>query len=442
MHSLTIRSRENNAPSSKVGSKEIVSKLLWLELYITVFLDVANELLGFIGFPLVLGQVVRACFLFVNFIAVLELGTRRTAQMMVLIYVFFAIMIIKEVVLGVNAIAYAGQYWAKTLLYISTFYAIRSAGLYSFMRIDQIEHFFKLSIVFVASSFVILAVFGFLPQDSFDSGYEGEILSKNSMSATLLMLFSFSLFLLFKKRISFIWVAVVAFSLFMLGSKSTILFSLIIAAACVLHEVRRLNITGLFTIAILLMGFSCVLAINWDFVSQVIQSQLDRYQYVMTQQGGSIADYLLTGRNDLLEAGVAYFWESASPLSLIAGTGVSALGYGVADIVNSPSSIRGIEMDLFEIVLASGVIGLTVVLLPLCTLLRDAKGRKSGGAFYLYVGALAVVAFMIFGGHVITEGMPASYFGIYLAYISLLLCKRSCADGNAASQSGESSSIY
>lgn len=398
----------------------MVAKLLWLELVITVFLDTANELLGFFGVPLVLGQLARFCFLFINVIVIFEFGERKETQAIVLIFVFFALMTLREAPLGMSAISYAATYWAKLLLYVSTFFAIKCAGSAGGITVDSIERFFKWSIKFIAPVFIALAMLGVLDQRSFDLGYEGSILSKNSMSATLLLLLAVSLFLVFRKRLSFLWSIAVAASLFLLGSKAAMVFVLVIALACFLHELRRLSPKGMFTFGVIFAGICVALWFFWDSVSLVIESQLQRYQYVLNQQSGSIADYLLTGRNDLLVAGLSSFLSDLSLPSLIVGSGISALSSGVANFVNAAVAYRGIEMDLFEIALASGIVGICVTLAPFVMSVRALRENRVTDSFYLALGLLVAFGFMVLGGHVVTEGMSAAYFGAYLAYICML----------------------
>lgn len=415
--SVTDRSR---ASSSVKNAKNLVSKLLWFELLITVILDTANELLGIVGVPLVLGQVVRACFVVLNLLVVFEFGEKRESQVVVLIYIFFALMVLREVDLGIGGIAYAAVYWAKFLLYVSTFFAVKCAGTAGGLEIEAVEKFFRWSIVFIAPAFLLLAMMGLLEQSTFDSGFEGAILSKNSMSATLLLLFAISLFFAFENKTSFLWTVVIAAALFLLGSKATIAFAVVVIVASALHEMRRLAPRGLLTLALLVAGVCIALWLYRDSVILVIDSQLQRYRFVMNQGGGSFIDYLLTGRNDLLDAGISYFLSDITPITLIVGSGISSLSHGVADIVNAATAYRGVEMDVFEIALASGAAGVLVALSPLVMSMCSLRNNRTPNSFYLVIGALVMLCFMVLGGHVVTEGMPAAYLGIFLAYICLI----------------------
>lgn len=418
MRSLTLKKKY--APSLEGNSGSIVAKLLWFELFVTVFLDTANELLGIIGVPLVLGQVVRSCFLLLNLVAILEFGKRKESQAIILIYIFFALMILREATLGLDGMAYAAVYWAKFLLYVSTFFAVRCTVMAGRMSIFLIEKFFKWSIYFIAPAFLALAMMGFFEQSSFDSGYEGAILTKNSMSATLLMLLAISMFLAFRGKLLFLSVVVIAIALLFLGSKSTIAFGILMILICILHELKGLTSKGLLTLIVLLTGIVFALWLYRDSIVMVIDSQIQRYQYVMNQQNGSFVDYLLTGRNDLLEAGLRSFTDGINILDLIIGSGISTLSFGVAGMVDATSVFRGVEMDTFEIVLASGIVGLAVTFVPFVLAGRALKRSSDSNVFYLGVGLFVITCFMTLGGHVVTEGMSSSYLGVYLAYICLL----------------------
>lgn len=415
---VSIYSRGTLISKRGVG-RDLVSSLLWAELLVTIILDTANELLGLIGFPLILGQIVRAGFLIINLLVVLEYGERREAQSLILLISYFVLMILREVNLGVEAIAYAASYWAKFISYYSTFLAVKCAGFKGKINVDVLDKFFKWSIAFLAPAFIFLAALGLLQQSSFDSGFEGAILSKNSMSATLLIQFAMALYLMFRGRIFFIWPAVVAVSLFLLGSKSTIFFAAIMTCGCILHEVSRLSPKGFFVVGVLFCGIVAALWLFWDSVSSVLEAQLLRYRYVLTQQGGSLVDYVLTGRNDLLEAGFESYCNDMNALTILFGVGISSLGHCVANIVNASLPFRGIEMDLFEVAMASGFVGIVVVVAPYLVALKGLLDSKSREHFYLLLGLLVSFGFMVLGGHVVTEGMPASYLGVYLAYIVL-----------------------
>lgn len=405
---------------SKIAKSDIVARLLQIELLLTVFLDVANELLGIAGVPLVLGQVVRVCFLVVNFLVVLEYGGRKESQTVILIYIFVSLLVLREVPLGISGMSYAATYWAKFLLYVSTFFAIKCAGSSKGIEMVILERFFKWSVVFIAPAFLVLAMTGLLEQSTFDSGYEGAILSKNSMSAVLLMLLAFAMFFSFRKQMSPLWIAVVVAALFFLGSKSTIVFAIVAVGVCILHELRSLTPRALFILLVLVGGTGVALWLYRDIVWQVVDFQLQRYQYVLEQQGGSIVDYLLTGRNDLLTAGLSSYIEGFSLITFVFGSGISALSTGVAEIVNATGAYRGIEMDYFEIMLASGMVGLLITSAPFVVALRSLKRANVPKSLYLALGIFIVLCFMALGGHVVTEGMPASYLGVYLAYVYLL----------------------
>ena len=77
-------------------------------------------------------------------------------------------------------------------------------------------------------------------------------------------------------------------------------------------------------------------------------------------------------------------------------------------------------MDVFEIALASGAAGVLVALSPFVMSMCSLRNNRIPNSFYLVIGALVMLCFMVLGGHVATEGMPAAYLGIFLAYICLI----------------------
>lgn len=425
------------ALGGRIAKNGIVAQFLQIELFLTVFLDVANELLGIAGVPLVLGQVVRACFLVINLFVVFECGKRKESQVVVLIYLFVSLLVLREVSLGISGMSYAAAYWAKFLLYVSTFFAVKCAGDAGKIERATVERFFKWSVVFIAPAFLILAMAGLLEQSTFDSGYEGTILSKNSMSAVLLLLLAIAMFLAFRKQISPLWIVVVVSALFFLGSKSAIVFAVVAVGACILNELRRLTPRGILVLLVLVGGMGIALWLYRDTVWSVVNFQLQRYQYVLAQQGGSFVDYLLTGRNTLLAAGLSSYVGDFNPITFVFGSGISALSFDVAEIMNAAGTYRGIEMDFFEIALASGIVGLLITSVPFVIALRSLKRAKVSKSLYLALGIFIVVCFMALGGHVVTEGMPASYLGVYLAYVYLLSDDKALVDKELLEQTVE-----
>ena len=241
------------------------------------------------------------------------------------------------------------------------------------------------------------------------------------MSAVLLILLAMSLHLSFNKKLLLLWPILIIMALFLLGSKATMLFALVTVAGCALHESKRLTLGSLLIVGLFLVGALSALWIFRDLVAQVVDAQLQRYQYITQQQGGSAIDHLLTGRNDLLEAGFSSFISNVTPLSLVVGGGISTLGAEIAEAVNYYDAFRGIEMDLFEIALAAGLVGVCIALTPFVSVVKSirASRRSKANMFYLLLGIIIIFLFMLFGGHALTEGMPAEYLGIYLAYICL-----------------------
>lgn len=416
-----VQTNHSTTSTNNRGVNGVLSKLLWLELVVTIGLDAINEILSSSGFDLPLGQIARGLFLVINLLVVFECGRKKDAQAAVLIIVFFAMMVFREVPLGLEAMANAALYWIKLLSFILTYLAIKCAGANGGIKPTQIESFFRWSIYVIPVLYITFALVGILPQRSIDAGYAGIIMSKNTMSATLLLLLVVSLYLSFEKRLSFIFTVVIIASLFLLGSKSTILFAAIAVAVCIIKIMTRFTLRNFILAGLVL---TCALAALWLFresVEQVIHAQLQTYAYVTSQQGGTVLDYLLTGRNDLLSAAIGSFVSHITPVSILFGDGVSSLGAAIADSTGYTGAYRGIEMDLFEITLAAGLIGGCIALAPFATAIKTVT--RSGGLsanLYHVLGVSFLFCFMLFGGHVLTEGMPAEFVGIYLAYIQLL----------------------
>ena len=397
-------------------AKKIISSLLLAEIFITVGLDTVNEVVGVFGVPQVLGLIARPFFICINIIAIVSFGKKREFRFCLFVCLWLIAMVLREAHLGVDGIKYAASYWSKPLLYITTFFAIKSSVCARHVKLNQVESYLRYSIYLIAPMFIILALTGVLNRREFDSGYAGLILSKNSTSVTFLILLVLSIYFVSRKKIKPYWTIALIVSLFFLGSKAAIVFASLIVAAGLTHEFKgriSWNLKKVFPMAILMMA---LLLLFHDVVWSAVESQFLQYQYVLNEAGGSFVDYLLTGRNDLLDAATKVYLEKLSPLSIMFGCGISTLSEGIAEIVSYSGNFRSVEMDVFEIFYASGIVGILVILFPIAVTFKGLKRREDCGYFYFNLGMLIVMCFMVLGGHVVTEGMPAAYFGSYLAF--------------------------
>lgn len=417
--------------SRKLLLQQFSAKLLLFELTVTPFLDVLNELLIYYGFPVSLGQVVRGIFIVINAVVIVACGTRSISLLAAVVTLFYGAMSVRELSLGYEAVEYAISYWAKMLSFFLTFLAVRCAVFSGCIDKNAVERFFLVAIRVIAPAFILLAFVGVLSRSSFDFGYEGYILSKNSVSVVLLLLLSISLYYVMQNKLRLLWPVIIVVALFLLGSKSTIMFCAIMAISVVVHAVKARQPHGIFIAILLIVGMCMALLFFWDSVSSIVINQIHRYQFVVYQQGKSPIDYLLTGRSDLLEAGLESYQRLFNLLFLVVGCGVSTLGAHVAEAVGASSAFRSIEMDLFEIGLSSGLIGLLVLVIPFLIVIRLIVNRRPQNGFYLLLGIVVQILFLILGGHVVTEGMPAEYLGVFLAY-TCVVSQDSSPEGGCA----------
>lgn len=406
--------------SRKQILQHLAKKLLLFELIVTPFLDVLNELLIYCGFPVWFGQVVRGIFVVINAVVIVAYGSRNILFLSMAVALFYGAMVVRESSLGVDAVVYAISYWAKFLSYFLTFIAVECAAFSEGIDKVTLDRFFLVAIRVIAPAFILLVFAGVLSRSSFDLGYEGYIMSKNSVSVVLLLLLSISLYYVMQDKLRLMWPAVIVLALFLLGSKSTIVFCAIMLISTVAHTIKARRPHGVLIAILMVFGMCVTLLFFWDSVSSVVTNQIQRYQFVVYQQGKSPIDYLLTGRNDLLEAGLESYRRLFNPLFLVVGCGVSTLGAHVAEAVGASSAFRSIEMDLFEIGLSSGLIGLLVLVIPLLFSIRLILKRRPQNGFYLLLGIVIQILFLILGGHVVTEGMPAEYLGVFLAYVCVV----------------------
>ncbi|QOS68990.1 O-antigen ligase family protein [Eggerthella guodeyinii] len=415
-----------------------VVKLLYLQLYMTLFLDGINEIATHFGFPIPLGQVIRAVFLVVDMLVVFSLGRRRDVQIMILCIAFFALESLREVCFGFSGVVASGVYWSKVLSCILIFLAIKASYQRGLLNKKQMDGFFKLSIIIIPLFFLMLTYAGVMSLNQNDAGAYGSILSKNALTSVLLILFTMSLKFGFESPIRLIWTLIVMLCLVLLGSKAALILVAPILVLSMLHQMGKKGERRLWSFLLLGIGVIVGLSIFGDRINEVIESQLFRLHYVTAVQGQSWINYLFSGRNSLLEAGFTTFVSGATPLSLLVGDGFYSVTHGVANIVQSSGDVRGIEMDLFEILFSSGLVGLFFILLPVVEGVGAQRTNKSRDRFLLILALIVVLAFSILGGHVYTEGMASEYLGIFLGYLTMKDSKNS-QDDQIPGQTSQSS---
>lgn len=394
-------------------------RLLLCQLYITLFLDGINELSVHFGLGVPLGQIVRGVFIVFDIIIVFCLGSKKMVQVMVLCLAFFAIETLREVFFGASGVLYAGIYWSKVVSCILVFLAIKASYEAGYFQRDKLDSFFKLAIYIVPLIFLFFAAIGIITQNHIDAGVYGKILSKNALTAVLLILFALSLKYGFERLVFLVWAIVSLACLVLLGSKAALAFAaLILVSALVSRMVRKGTRKSFLPLLLLIVISITILYIIFsNRINEIIFNQIDQLNYTTQVRNQSILQYLLSGRNTLLAAGFESFKQGFTFFSVFIGNGIYSIAHDVAAFVGSGGAYRGIEMDVFEIFFGAGIIGLVFIFLPVVQGIKALRLHKTSDRYYLIVVLIIILLFSVFGGHVYTEGMAAEYFGIFLGYL-------------------------
>ena len=228
-------------------------------------------------------------------------------------------------------------------------------------------------------------------------GYKAFFYSNNELSASLIVLFYFSLYRITQKitlpRIG--QLLGIAICVLLLNTKSGIIACF---AGCGLYIVeymfrKEARFKGLVFIAV------CFgLYVAKDFIIAQVQNFMSRQTFLYELYGGSMLDTLLSGRTFFLKEAWNYLVNGPShSFRLLFGNGFC--------------STHLVEMDFIDIFFYLGAIGVAMVTLFIFVILfRSRKNFKADHSIMRPFGYLMVVGFAFLAGHVIFMATAGCYF--------------------------------
>ena len=394
-------------------NKPVARCFALLCLYLTPVFDILNGIFANSGL-LSIGQATHTVMIIGNIFFILLLGYRKPVCATLFSSLYFLFFVLVQALLS-NGLSLNTDlnYSSKLLLFLTEWLFLKSCVDGKIISEKDFVSFLKYSMALIPLSILFAKITGTMKLSyGGEVGTKGYFTSLNALTIILITLVILAVHFAIYNKSSWLWAVFNIVAVFLLGSKSPFIF---LAAALVLavlfNSKNRLKMIAFLTI----IAVGCYIVVHFFFSNEftkIIQWQtsfMDR-----AAQTDNWTQYLLSGRNQLLTAGWTVFLGHLPPIAFLFGIGPYTLQSGIGSILNL-SSLRGVEMDFAEIFFAYGaVIALPLYYIILKAFTWKAKDQKTAFCDNLCLGGMLI--FSIFGGHVLTEAISATYLAMLLAF--------------------------
>lgn len=386
-----------------------LKKYILFTMYSAPLVDIVNYIFRNV---ISAGQIIRALIIALNLSFILLSSSKGVSKekrtiifttLFLLLHILFGIIIYTFGSVGTNA-AYA----MKVLLYLSEMVLVMVGATREKLCLGDYEKFWTFSIFFIPIAIICAKIMDINPR--VEGGFYH---SANAMSFILIAQVLISA--LYANKTVKYWIGMILnlTGLVLLGRKSPY-FLLAFAFIYILffnskHRIRFLvvSVIGLVTAYFVIQRY---FQSQWNafFAHQ-------RYAFTQASVSGDYITYFLSGRNSLFDAILSKMNSWLKWLTVFA---VGLTPYGLFSSVGEYlhlGEMRGIEMDPIELLFSYGIILVIVVYKYFIKSVRlRIKNRKL--ALYLNLAIICTAIYSFLGGHVITEGISATYCAILISY--------------------------
>lgn len=397
------------------SSHAMIRFIVLLSIFLTPFIDMAN---GIAGETSIIGSLIRGFILIVNIFIIfyfnLKNGNRicRRESLICLFCIVYLIVLffVQTIYHNGRAVSTDLSYFLKILLYITEVVCLITCVQKGVLGKKDFESFWKYSLWLIPSSLI----FADITNTAIDTaaGNKGYFMSVNALTAVLLVQVILSLYYVFKRKISIIALLLNLVTILLIGTKTPYIF--IVLALIVLLLVDSRNRKKLL-FAILIGACTFVIlasTILKDQFNAVFQWQ--QHFIGNINEDNSVLNYLLSGRDELLAAAWQSFQGFMKVPAILFGMGPYSL-FSSIGLFSGQGDIRGLEMDIFEIMFSCGIFIVIVVYRYFFKAFRAKTGNRQAG-LYLNLATILIAAYSVLGGHVITEAFAGTYCAILLGY--------------------------
>lgn len=398
-------------------SSQFFGKVLLFFMCGNVALDFIAGILGVSS----VSQLIRVCF----FAFMLYVELRLDKKGFCLLFVAFSAILTQSTLtqllskegLELSPLIYDVGMGVKFLLSFSVCFSANSLVKCKALSINQIRKAIAIAAVYLPILYLVSVSLGLGESSYWDgSGYKSVFSSLNSINIAMIVLFAYSTdaFLLQKKLIWVVPMALNLMSLMMLGTKSGYIFAFIILMyyLAIPPETRLRNIVLGLLIFILVL-----LAINYvGFLNDVLSKVSSRQSYLFENR--TLIDYITSGRTWMLAEAAELFNSGNSSLIVLFGGGYYSFHHELAMSSGylSTASVRPIEFDWADLFFSYGTAVVVLVYAFLVAKLTAAWRTRKEGRFQ-FIALLSLLVFSSVGGHVFFEAISSVTLGSVLACI-------------------------
>lgn len=383
-------------------------------IFITPILDIAN---GLIGEDSSIGIFVRAGIVLANIFIIFLIGLqsnnkviRRESIICYACILYLGCLIFFQAALTHGrSISTDVSFIFKVLLYLTettVLYICIKRGIITF---KDFESFWKYSFWLIPIVLIIAQLTGTALDGVGNKGYFSSV---NALTAVLLVQVILTMHFALSKKISIIPLVLNLIMILLVGTKTPYIF-LALALVVILFFDSKNRKKILLAI---LLGIILIVILAFTILESEFSNIFDWHIYFIdnVNSNKTLWNYLLSGRDILLQAALESFHGFNSIIVMIFGVGPYSVFSNVGEQLGL-SSMRGIEMDVFELLFSCGVFITVVVYRFFFKALRSPVGSRQT-RLYLNLAIIILGCYSILGGHVITEALAGTYCAILLGY--------------------------
>lgn len=296
-------------------------------------------------------------------------------------------------------------------------------GLYTLLshkiiNINTIDRIIDWNIAIIPTSSLIAYFLGIANRTYGMVGIKGFFIAQNTLSVVLIILFVFVCNKVFMQGINIngiIQLFITTVALVLIGTKSSLIFPIIIMLFYVFISLKDKQIKPI--IFIIILTSTVLIVINLFFKSEILEIILRQKYFIdqMVKHNNNIFAYLVSGRNRFLQIALNNFIAKFSFTRLIFGIGEYAKNVEIASGMMLNSGYKLIEMDIFDLFFGYGLFGLILIVCfysRLVIMVIHTHVYENRGLLPYIIALIFAFIHSVFGGHLLYEALPSMFLGI------------------------------
>ena len=397
------------------SSRGALRFIVLLSIFLTPAIDMAN---GIIGEESMVGSLIRGIILIENVFIVFFFNIKNCSRicqkesLICLSCIIYLVFLFCIQVIYHNGVSIPTDlsYFLKVLLYITEVVCLVTCIQEGVLGRKDFEAFWKYSLWLIPISLIFADITNSAINTA--AGNKGYFMSVNALTAVLLVQVILSLYFVLKRKLSIVALLLNLVTILLIGTKTPYIFILLALVVLLLFDSKnrkKLLIAILFGVVVIILLISTIFKEQFNSVFQWQQ-----YFIGNIDEDNSILNYLLSGRDELFIAAWQSFQGIMKVPAMLFGVGPYSLFASIGSY-SSQGNMRGLEMDVFEIMFSCGIFIVVVVYRYFVKALRCKSGDRVT-ELYLNLAIILIGIYSILGGHVITEAFAGTYCAILFGY--------------------------